>query len=168
MVRHQQTAEVYDPRSLSFFTPLFYFRIYWKKRNRFILFKFYIEMMEKQKNLYKSYKQLSSHESLLLNAVDPFVLLSHRLVKRQTKWKQLSEETRTMVFLESPHRLIKFLEEVIEYFGANRKVCVCRELTKMFEEVVAGTPKEVFWAISNSKNRQKGEFVVIIDIERKK
>jgi 16S rRNA (cytidine1402-2'-O)-methyltransferase len=78
---------------------------------------------------------------------------------RQTKLKSFAEETRTMVFYESPHRLIKALEEFKEYFGAERSVSVSRELTKMFEETFRGTVEE---AISHfSAKTVKGEIVII-------
>src|SRR5699024_6900920 len=53
---------------------------------------------------------------------------------RQTRFKELAEEKRTMVFYESPHRVVKMLTECIAYFGAERQASVSRELTKMFEE----------------------------------
>src|SRR6516164_9378720 len=62
---------------------------------------------------------------------------------RQSLLKKLSEEERTMVFYESPVRLIKTLEELIQYFGAERVCCVSRELTKVFEENKRGTLQEV-------------------------
>ena len=62
---------------------------------------------------------------------------------RQTLMKQLSEEERTMVFYESPMRLLKTLQEFIQYFGAERQCCVSRELTKMFEENFRGTLQQV-------------------------
>jgi 16S rRNA (cytidine1402-2'-O)-methyltransferase len=61
---------------------------------------------------------------------------------RQTKLKQLALENRTIVIYESPMRLVKTLEELSLYFGENRMCCVCRELTKMFEENKRGTLKE--------------------------
>ena len=79
---------------------------------------------------------------------------------RQTKLKSLAEETRTMVFYESPFRLIKALEEFKEHFGAERRVSVSRELTKMFEETARGTV-EVVLAHFNSKPI-KGEIVIVL------
>src|ERR1700748_3636183 len=58
---------------------------------------------------------------------------------RQTRYKQLAEEERTLILYESPHRLLKTLEEMAIYFGADRMISVSRELTKMFEETVRGT-----------------------------
>ncbi|OQY03496.1 MAG: 16S rRNA (cytidine(1402)-2'-O)-methyltransferase [Bacteroidetes bacterium 4572_117] len=80
---------------------------------------------------------------------------------RQKKMKQLVEQERTMVFYESPHRLIKALEQFIEYFGENRIASVSRELTKIFEETKRGTLKELINYFS--KKKVKGEIVIIID-----
>ena len=79
---------------------------------------------------------------------------------RQTKLKQLAEEERTMVFYESPYRLVKTLEQFKEYFGAERKASVSRELTKMFEETANGTVEELITHFS--KKDVKGEIVIII------
>ena len=62
---------------------------------------------------------------------------------RQTFLKKMAEEERTMVFYESPMRLVKTLNDFIEYFGAERQCCVSRELTKIFEENKRGTLQEV-------------------------
>ena len=62
---------------------------------------------------------------------------------RQTLLKQLAEEERTMIFYESPMRLVKTLEEFSTYFGADRICCVSRELTKIYEENKRGTLAEV-------------------------
>jgi len=84
---------------------------------------------------------------------------------RQTLLKKLAEEDRTMIFYESPLRLLKTLEEFILYFGAGRLCSVSRELTKMFEETQRGTLKEVHDYFS-SKNI-KGEIVIVVSAERK-
>lgn len=79
---------------------------------------------------------------------------------RQTLLKQLAEEERTMIFYESPMRLVKTLETFIEYFGATRQCCVSRELTKMFEENKRGTIEEV---CNHFKEKTvKGEIVIIV------
>ncbi|MEO6327597.1 MAG: 16S rRNA (cytidine(1402)-2'-O)-methyltransferase [Ginsengibacter sp.] len=79
---------------------------------------------------------------------------------RQTILKQLAEEERTMIFYESPMRLVKSLESFIEYFGAERPCCVSRELTKIFEENKRGTLQEV---CEHFKQKAvKGEVVIII------
>lgn len=79
---------------------------------------------------------------------------------RQTLLKQLAEEERTMIFYESPVRLVKTLEELITYFGAGRLCCVSRELTKMFEENARGTLEEV---CAHFKQKDvKGEIVIVV------
>lgn len=79
---------------------------------------------------------------------------------RQTRFKSLMEEERTMVFYESPHRILKTLEEMITYFGAERQISVSRELTKIFEETVRGTVTEV--KTYYESHPVKGEFVVCV------
>nr|WP_299170827.1 16S rRNA (cytidine(1402)-2'-O)-methyltransferase [uncultured Allomuricauda sp.] len=79
---------------------------------------------------------------------------------RQTRLQQLAEETRTLVFYESPHKLVKTLTQFVEYFGADRPVSVSRELTKMYEETVRGTVAEVLEHF-NAKP-PKGEFVIVV------
>ena len=79
---------------------------------------------------------------------------------RQTLLKSLAEEKRTMIFYESPIRLVKTLEEFIQYFGADRQCCVSRELTKMFEENKRGTLQEV---CEHFKQKTvKGEIVIVL------
>jgi len=66
-----------------------------------------------------------------------------------------------MIFYESPHRLLKTLEQFIEVFGGERKICVSRELTKLFEENARGTIEEVY---THFKNKTiKGEIVIILE-----
>lgn len=79
---------------------------------------------------------------------------------RQTALKKLAEEERTMVFYESPMRLVKTLADFIEYFGPDRPCCVSRELSKKFEENKRGTLKEVH-DYFNSKP-VKGEIVIVV------
>ncbi len=80
---------------------------------------------------------------------------------RQTFLKRLASEERTMVFYESPMRLVKTLSHFIEYFGADRRCCVSRELTKKFEENKRGTLQEVH-DYFNSKS-VKGEIVIVVE-----
>ncbi len=80
---------------------------------------------------------------------------------RQKRLKELAEETRTLVFYESPYRLCKALEQFIEFFGCDRRVSVSRELTKMFEENARGTLAEVL-AYFQSKT-VKGEIVIVLE-----
>jgi len=79
---------------------------------------------------------------------------------RQTLMKQLADEERTMVFYESPMRLLKTLNEFIQYFGAERQSSVSRELTKMFEENFRGTLQQVHDHFSNKTI--KGEIVIVV------
>ncbi|HWI92213.1 MAG TPA: 16S rRNA (cytidine(1402)-2'-O)-methyltransferase [Flavisolibacter sp.] len=79
---------------------------------------------------------------------------------RHTLLTQLKDEERTMILYESPMRLTKTLQELIEYFGAERQCCVSRELSKMFEENARGTLQEV---LNHFKQKTvKGEIVIII------
>lgn len=79
---------------------------------------------------------------------------------RQTFLKRMAEETRTMVFYESPLRLLKTLKDFIEYFGTERQCCVSRELTKIFEENKRGTLQEAY-DYFNAKT-VKGEIVIVV------
>lgn len=80
---------------------------------------------------------------------------------RQTRLKFLAELPNTIVLYESPHRLIKALEEFALYFGAERKASVSRELTKMFEETQRGTVQSVLEFFKNKTI--KGEIVIVIE-----
>ncbi len=80
---------------------------------------------------------------------------------RQTLLKKLADEDRTMVFYESPMRLVKTLDEFIQYFGAERQCCVCRELTKKFEENKRGSLTEVH-DYFNTKP-VKGEIAIVVE-----
>ncbi|MEO0069499.1 MAG: 16S rRNA (cytidine(1402)-2'-O)-methyltransferase [candidate division WOR-3 bacterium] len=85
--------------------------------------------------------------------------LPKRAGRRRKRLLSLIKETRTMVFCESARRVRRFLEEIEELFG-ERRVVVCRELTKKFEEVIRGTPSEI---LSEIKDRElKGEVVVVV------
>ena len=79
---------------------------------------------------------------------------------RQTRLQNLTSEERTMIFYESPHRLIKALQQFVEFFGADRQVSVARELTKIYEENVRGTLEEVIAYFS--EKTIKGEIVIIL------
>ena len=94
---------------------------------------------------------------------DKFVFEGFLPVKkgRQTRLKLLSEETRTMVFYESPHKLIKTLTNFVEYCGEDRKVSVSRELTKLYEETIRGTAKDVL--DHYIQKPPKGEIVIIVE-----
>ena len=79
---------------------------------------------------------------------------------RQTMLKKLSVEQRTLIFYESPMRLVKTLEEFITHFGEDRLCCVSRELSKMFEENRRGSLREV--ATYYSQKPVKGEIVIVV------
>lgn len=79
---------------------------------------------------------------------------------RQTRLNFLKEETRTIIFYESTHRLLKTLTQFAEFFGEERQVSVSRELTKMFEENVRGTVREVIEYYKT--NVTKGEIVIVV------
>ncbi|MBN2758819.1 MAG: 16S rRNA (cytidine(1402)-2'-O)-methyltransferase [Bacteroidales bacterium] len=80
---------------------------------------------------------------------------------RQKSIQRLENEDRTMIFYESPHRLVKALEQFIAVFGSERKVSVSRELTKIFEENIRGTLQEVFDFYKDKKI--KGEIVIVVE-----
>ena len=85
---------------------------------------------------------------------------------RQKRLKELSEEKRTMIFYESPYRLLKTLQQFAELFGENRQVSVSRELTKIYEETVRGNLTEVISYFEN--NTVKGEIVIVLEGLNKK
>lgn len=80
---------------------------------------------------------------------------------RQTKIKSLISEERTMIFYESPHRLVKALDQFIEHFGAERRASVSRELTKIYEENKRGTLKELSDYFKSKTI--KGEIVIVVE-----
>ncbi len=80
---------------------------------------------------------------------------------RQKRLMQLAAESRTMVFYESPFRLSKALSQFSEYFGNGRRCCVCRELSKLFEEVKRGTVDELYHYYT--ANPPKGEIVIVVE-----
>lgn len=93
---------------------------------------------------------------------DKFVFEGFLPVKkgRQTRLRFLAEENRTMVFYESPHKLLKTLAHFVEYLGADRQVSVSRELTKLYEETVRGTAEEVLKHYTDKP--PKGEIVIVV------
>lgn len=80
---------------------------------------------------------------------------------RETLFKEIVESERTMVFYESPHRILKTLEALVK-FCPDKKVCVARELTKIYEEFKTGTPSEILYYLVQNPVKQKGEFTVIV------
>jgi len=93
---------------------------------------------------------------------DKFIFEGFLPVKkgRKTRMKILRQEERTMIFYESPHRIIKTLNQFAEFFGEDRNVSVSREISKRFEETIRGTVKEVLLKL-NQRN-PKGEFVIVV------
>ncbi|MEZ4909270.1 MAG: 16S rRNA (cytidine(1402)-2'-O)-methyltransferase [Saprospiraceae bacterium] len=83
---------------------------------------------------------------------------------RQTKWKFLSNLDLTIVLYESPYRLVKCLEEICLYLGADRKVCVAREISKHFEDIRTDSSTELLKHYQN--HQPKGEIVVVIDAKQ--
>lgn len=79
---------------------------------------------------------------------------------RQTRLERLSEEERTMVFYESPYRVLKTLQQLAEHFGSDRLVSCCREISKVHEESVRGTLSEVIAHFQEKEPR--GEFVIVV------
>jgi 16S rRNA (cytidine1402-2'-O)-methyltransferase len=94
---------------------------------------------------------------------DKFVFEGFLPVKkgRQTRFLALTEEKRTMIFYESPHKILKTLSNFVEYFGSERQISVSRELTKMFEETIRGTASEVL--AHYTKKPAKGEIVIVVE-----
>lgn len=93
---------------------------------------------------------------------DKFVFEGFLPVKkgRLTRLLFLAEETRTIIFYESPHKILKTLTHFCEYFGDDRPVSVSRELTKLYEETIRGTAKEVLEYYT--KKPPKGEIVIVV------
>ncbi|TWP24860.1 16S rRNA (cytidine(1402)-2'-O)-methyltransferase [Apibacter muscae] len=97
---------------------------------------------------------LPSHEFL-------FVGFLPQKKGRQTKLEKLSKEERTVVMYESPHKILSTLEQIMKIFGAERKVSLSREISKLYEETIRGTAEEVFKQISDKPI--KGEIVLLIE-----
>lgn len=79
---------------------------------------------------------------------------------RKTRLENLADETRTMIFYESPYRLVKALQQFAEVFGEDRQASVCREISKMFEESVRGTLNELVDHFTQTP--PKGEIVIVV------
>ncbi|MEO5634995.1 MAG: 16S rRNA (cytidine(1402)-2'-O)-methyltransferase [Candidatus Paceibacterota bacterium] len=80
---------------------------------------------------------------------------------RETLFKEIAESKRTMAFYESPHRILKTLESLLK-FCPDKKVCIAREITKIYEEFKTGSPAEILEYLEKNPVKQKGEFVVIV------
>lgn len=85
--------------------------------------------------------------------------LSNKKAKRRKRLEELKDEKRTIVIYESPHRIVKFMEDLIDILG-DRDIVLAREMTKKFEETLRGKPSDILNHFQNTKPR--GEFVVII------
>ena len=81
---------------------------------------------------------------------------------RETLFKKIAENKRTTVFYESPHRILKTLASLEEHINEERIVIIARELTKMYEEVLEGTARELLSKLEQNPEKQKGEFVVLV------
>jgi len=79
---------------------------------------------------------------------------------RQTRLTELATENRTMIFYESPHKLLKTLGQFVEYFGEDRQGSISREITKLYEETVRGTLSELL--VHFESHPPKGEFVLVV------
>ena len=103
------------------------------------------------------------------NATDKFIFEGFLPVKQTARKKRLQElagESRTMVFYEAPHRVLGLLGDISELYGADRTVCLCRELTKKFESIYRGGVADILASMRDDPVQQKGEFVVIIEGNR--
>lgn len=99
-------------------------------------------------------------------STDRFVFegfLSNKNSKRIERLEQLSNEERTLIIYEAPHRILKLIEEIKIVFGMERQLVLVKELTKTFETFVSGIPEEIYLWLQADERRQKGEFVVLIE-----
>ena len=84
---------------------------------------------------------------------------------RETLFKEIKSCHRSVVFYESPHRILKTLESLVTHLeGDAKQVVICRELTKIFEEVVSGSAQEVKTYFETHPDKVRGEFVVIVSV----
>ncbi|MFA5070687.1 MAG: 16S rRNA (cytidine(1402)-2'-O)-methyltransferase [Patescibacteria group bacterium] len=95
---------------------------------------------------------------------DRFVFLGFLPHKkgRETLFKQIAESRETVIFYESPHRVLKTLQSLSQILTEKRKIVVCRELTKMFEEIKRGNINEIKSYFENNLDKVRGEFVVLV------
>src|SRR3989338_5355686 len=80
---------------------------------------------------------------------------------RETLFKEITQSKRTVVFYESPHRILKTLESLVK-FCPHKNVCIARELTKIFEQFKTGSPAEILEYFKTNPYKQRGEFTVIV------
>lgn len=95
------------------------------------------------------------------NRFEFFGFLPHKK-GRQTLLKEIEELNHTAVFYESTHRIMKFLEQATAIFAPERKVCLARELTKIYEEFLIDSPADLQALLKKTPEKQKGEFTVIV------
>lgn len=106
---------------------------------------------------------LTSALSIAGVPTDQFIFLGFLPHKkgRETLFKEIASSERTCIFYESPHRIIKTLES-LDKFAGGKKVTIARELTKLFEQLVSGTPKELLAYFASHSDKIRGEFVVVV------
>jgi 16S rRNA (cytidine1402-2'-O)-methyltransferase len=98
-------------------------------------------------------------------ASDRFVFegfLPSKASARRERMRALSSETRTLIAYESSHRIVESLADAVAAFGASREGVLARELTKVFETVIAGTLGDIAARVNADPNQQRGEFVLLI------
>jgi len=98
-----------------------------------------------------------SHEFIFLG------FLPHKK-GRETLFKEIAESKRTMIFYESPHRILKTLE-ALNKFCPNKRICLARELTKIYEEFKFGSALEILNYLKENPVKQKGEFTVLVNLK---
>ena len=86
---------------------------------------------------------------------------------RKKKLEKLANEERTMIFYESPHKLIKTLKDFRDFFGGSRKISVSKELTKLYEKTIRGTVEEMIQYFEKLQSI-KGEFVIVVEGKKEK
>jgi 16S rRNA (cytidine1402-2'-O)-methyltransferase len=89
--------------------------------------------------------------------------LSHKNAPRKQRLTELSHESRTLIFYESPHRILTLLQEMKEIFGSDRQAVIARELTKLFETIHAGTLQELVGWVEGDSNQERGEIVLLVE-----
>ncbi len=89
--------------------------------------------------------------------------LPTKRLDRQTRFETLSDQSLTLIFYEAPHRILACLEDAINCFGGQRKACIVREMTKLYEDVKHGDLEELQHWIHSHPEKQKGEFVLLIE-----
>lgn len=98
-------------------------------------------------------------------ATDRFVFegfLPAKQAARLKRLESLSDESRTLVFYEAPHRILAVLADMMIAFGNDREACVAREITKKFETVKTGSLEQLYAFVSSDSDQQRGEFVVMV------